>query len=157
MAPDAYWNLTRGEVLPGTVRFDRRVAMFCGVTGDYHQYAAFAEQSFYGQLTIPGLLIGNILTHIGSLLCFLATEISFDYVAPIFVGDTIFCTVTIAEKDEEKRRAKATAGFVTRTTSRCHGRCLLASQVGCAWLAKEPGMSDPKKCLVGSTGRCNTG
>ena len=44
------------------------VALFCGVTGDYnpyHQDAAFAEESFYGRLTIPGLLTGSMLTHIG--------------------------------------------------------------------------------------------
>ena len=96
---------------------DGDVAMFCGVTGDYnpyHQDAAFAEQSFYGRLTIPGLLTGSMLTHIGGLLGFLATEMSFDYLGPVFVGDTISCNVTIAEKDEEKRRVKATAGFVNQ-------------------------------------------
>jgi acyl dehydratase len=96
---------------------DGDVAMFCGVTGDYnpyHQDAAFAEQSFYGRLTIPGLLTGSMLTHIGGLLGFLGTEMSFDYLGPVFVGDTICCTVTIAEKDEEKRRVKATASFVNQ-------------------------------------------
>lgn len=55
-----------------------------------------------------------MLTRIGGLLGFLATEMSFDYVAPVFVGDTISCTVTIAEKDEEKRRVKVTASFVNQ-------------------------------------------
>ena len=47
---------------------DGDVAMFCGVTGDYspyHQDADFARESFYGQLTVPGLLTGSMLTHIG--------------------------------------------------------------------------------------------
>ena len=96
---------------------DGDVALFCGVTGDYnpyHQDEAFARESWYGRLTIPGLLTGSMLTHIGGLLGFLATEMSFEYLAPVFVGDTITCTVTIAEKDEEKRHVKAATTFVNQ-------------------------------------------
>lgn len=93
---------------------DGDVALFCGVTGDYnpyHQDAAFAEQSPYGRLTIPGLLTGSMLTHIGGLLGFLATEMKFEYLAPVFVGDTITCTVTVLDKDDERRRVECGAGF----------------------------------------------
>ena len=93
------------------------VALFCGVTGDYnpyHQDEAFARESWYGRLTIPGLLTGSMLTHIGGLLGFLASEMSFEYLAPVFVGDTVTCTVTIAEKDEKRRRIKATTTFVNQ-------------------------------------------
>jgi 3-hydroxybutyryl-CoA dehydratase len=50
------------------------VALFCGVTGDYnpyHQDEAFARESWYGRLTIPGLLTGSMLTHIGASWAFL--------------------------------------------------------------------------------------
>ncbi|CAN5201738.1 MaoC/PaaZ C-terminal domain-containing protein [soil metagenome] len=115
---EAFEEMYVGQVFTFRRTFtDGDVAMFCGVTGDYnpyHQDAAFAEQSFYGRLTIPGLLTGSMMTHIGGLLGFLATEMSFDYLGPVFVGDTISCTVTIAEKDEEERRVTATAGFVNQ-------------------------------------------
>ena len=94
---------------------DGDVALFCGVTGDYnpyHQDESFAEESPYGRPTVPGLLTGSMLTHIGGLLGFLATEMSFEYLGPVFVGDTITCTVTIVEKDEEKRRVEASAELV---------------------------------------------
>src|SRR4028119_1008202 len=68
------------------------VAMFCGVTGDYNSYhkdEAFARESSYGRLTIPGLLMRSMLTHIRGLLDFLATEMSFEYLAPVFVGDPL--------------------------------------------------------------------
>ena len=55
-----------------------------------------------------------MLTHIGGMLGFLATEMSFEYLAPVFAGDTITCTVTVAEKDESKRRIAATADFVNQ-------------------------------------------
>jgi 3-hydroxybutyryl-CoA dehydratase len=96
---------------------DGDVALFCGVTGDYnpyHQEEPFAKESWYGRLAIPCLLTGSMLTHIGGLLGFLATEMSFEYLAPVFVGDTITCTVIIAEKYEEKRRILASAGFVNQ-------------------------------------------
>ena len=63
-------------------------------------------------MTIPGLLTGSMLTHIGGLLGFLATEMSFEYVAPVYVGDTITCTVTVLEKDEPRRRDECGADFV---------------------------------------------
>jgi 3-hydroxybutyryl-CoA dehydratase len=96
---------------------DGDVALFCGVTGDYnpyHQDEPFAKENWYGRLAIPGLLTGSMLTHIGGLLGFLATEMSFEYLAPVFVGDTITCTVIIAEKYEEKRRILASAEFVNQ-------------------------------------------
>ena len=99
---------------------DGDVALFCGVTGNYnpyHQDEGFARESWYGQLTIPGLLTGSMLTgsmltHIGGLLKIFATEMSFEYLAPVFLGDSVSCTVTVVEKDEAKRRIKASADFV---------------------------------------------
>ena len=57
--------------------------------------------SWYGRRIIPGLLTGSMLTHIGGLLGFLSKEMHFEFVAPVFPGDTITCTVTIAEKNAE--------------------------------------------------------
>jgi acyl dehydratase len=99
---------------------DGDVALFCGVTGDYnpyHQDAQFVRESWYGRLTIPGLLTGSMLTHIGGMLGFLATETSFEYLAPVFVGDTVSCTVTITQKDEARRRVAAAASFVNQDGS----------------------------------------
>ena len=115
---EAYNEMQVGQTFTFRRTFtDGDVALFCGVTGDYnpyHQDESFAKESWYGRLTIPGLLTGSLLTHIGGLLGFLATEMSFEYLAPVFVGDTITCTVTIAEKNEEKRRVLANAGFVNQ-------------------------------------------
>ncbi len=93
------------------------VALFCGVTGDYnpyHQDESFARESPYGRKTIPGLLTGSMLTHIGGMIGFLATEMSFEYVAPVYTGDTITCTVTVLEKDEARRRVECGADFVNQ-------------------------------------------
>lgn len=55
-----------------------------------------------------------MMTHIGGLLGFLATEMSFRYLAPVFVGDTIECTVTIVGKDEARRAVEGAATFVNQ-------------------------------------------
>jgi acyl dehydratase len=94
------------------------VALFCGVTGDlnpYHQDELFARESWYGRRIIPGLLAASMATHIGGLIAFLATEMSFEYVAPVYIGDTITCVVTIAEKDAEQRRVAGQCTYTNQT------------------------------------------
>ena len=93
------------------------VALFCGVTGDYNPYHIddiFAQSSFFGRRIIPGLLTSSMLTHIGGMIGFLATEMHFHYLAAVYIGDTITCTVTIIEKDEEKRVLRASATSVNQ-------------------------------------------
>jgi 3-hydroxybutyryl-CoA dehydratase len=88
------------------------VALFCGVTGDYNPYHlddAFAHSSFFGRRIIPGLLTASMMTHIGGMIGFLATEMHFDYLQAVYIGDTITCTVTFDEKDEERRMFRASA------------------------------------------------
>jgi 3-hydroxybutyryl-CoA dehydratase len=82
------------------------VALFCAVTGDlnpYHLDDTFATESFFGRRIVPGLLTASMLTYIGGMLGFLATEMTFRYRAPVYVGDTVTCTVTFVEKDSAAR------------------------------------------------------
>ncbi len=93
------------------------VALFCGVTGDYNPYhidEAFIQSSWFGRPIIPGLLTASMITHIGGMIGFLATEMHFHYVGPVYIGDTITCTVTFTEKDEEKRLFHATASSMNQ-------------------------------------------
>lgn len=102
------------------------VALFCGVTGDYNPYhidETFAQSSFFGRRIIPGLLTASMITHIGGMLGFLATEMRFSYLASVYIGDTITCTVTFTEKDEQKRLFHATANLVNQ-----HGMEVLRAQ-----------------------------
>ena len=85
---------------------DGDVALFCGVTGDFNPYhldEAFARESWFGRRIIPGLLTASLATHIGGLIGFLATEMFFEYLAPVYIGDTVTVTVTVIEKDEAQR------------------------------------------------------
>jgi len=99
------------------------VAMFCGVTGDYNPYhidQLFLEESWFKRPIIPGLLTGSMITHIGGMIGFLASEMEFNFLSPVYVGDTITCTVTFNERDEVKRKLRAKATFVDQ-----HGKEVL--------------------------------
>ena len=96
---------------------DGDVALFCGVTGDfnpYHMDDHFAGQSWYGRRNIPGLLTASMATHIGGMIGFLAKEMSFQYLAPVYVGDTVTCIVTVVEKDEARREVTCTVAYTNQ-------------------------------------------
>ncbi|MGN6731159.1 MAG: MaoC/PaaZ C-terminal domain-containing protein, partial [Candidatus Binatia bacterium] len=70
----------------------------------YHQDETFAGESWFKRRNIPGLLTASMATHIGGMLGFLATEMTFQYLKPVYAGDTVTCVVTVMEKDDEKRQ-----------------------------------------------------
>ena len=93
------------------------VTLFCGVTGDfnpYHQDDTFVEQSWWGRRIIPGLLTGSMITHMGGMMGFLAREMTFQFIAPVYIGDTITCTITMQEKDETRRIFLADAVYLNQ-------------------------------------------
>jgi 3-hydroxybutyryl-CoA dehydratase len=100
----AFDSIEEGQIFTFQRTFtEGDVALFCGVTGDYNPYhidETFVQSSWFGRRIIPGLLTGSMITHIGGMIGFLASEMHFQYVAPVYIGDTITCTVTFAEKDE---------------------------------------------------------
>lgn len=88
---------------------DVDVAHFIGTTWDvnpYHTDATFCESHRVGRRIIPGLLVGSMLTHIGGIAAVLATDISFEFVAPVYFGDTITATCTVEEVDARRGWAR---------------------------------------------------
>ncbi len=84
---------------------DAESALFIGATWDvnpFHTDDAFVEQTRLGRRIVPGLLTASLLTHLGGLWNFLATDMSFSFVAPVYMGDTITAVAEIIEIDEEK-------------------------------------------------------
>jgi acyl dehydratase len=90
------------------------VTLFCGITGDlnpYHQDELFARESWYGRRIVPGLLTASMITHIGGMVGFLATEMTFEFLGPVYPGDTICCTIDFNERDTTLRRLSGSARF----------------------------------------------
>jgi 3-hydroxybutyryl-CoA dehydratase len=85
------------------------VALFIGVTWDvnpYHTDEGFAKQTRFGKRIAPGLLTASLFTHIGGLSGFLATEMRFEFVGPVYIGDTVTAEMEITEFDEARRAAR---------------------------------------------------
>lgn len=81
------------------------VALFIGVTWDvnpYHTDDTFVCQTKFKRRIVPGLLTASLLTHLGGLWAFLATEMRFEYLAPVYIGDSITAEAEIVESDPER-------------------------------------------------------
>jgi acyl dehydratase len=117
---------TRGSLAAGLKPGDRAVytrtfteadvALFGGVTADgnpYHFDAGFARASRFGRPIVHGLLVGSMVTHVGGQWAWLADAMSFEFVAPVFVGDTVTVEVVI-EGIDDKGRHTARARFVNQ-------------------------------------------
>lgn len=84
-------------------------ALFIGVTWDvnpYHTDEQFAAQTPFERRIAPGLLTASLLTHLGGMWAFLATEMQFTFVAPVFVGDTVTAVAEVVEFDETRGRVR---------------------------------------------------
>ena len=85
---------------------DADLALFCGISGDfnpYHMDDEFARQSWFGRRTLPGLLTASM-----------ATEMTFEYLAPVYPGDTITCVMRLTERDEAKRLLTARVTYTNQ-------------------------------------------
>jgi len=105
---EAFDSLQVGRIFTHRRTFtEGDLSLFIGVTGDlnpYHQDEMFAGESWFKGRIIPGLLTASMATHIGGMMGFLATEMTFQYLKPVYVGDTVTCVVRVMEKDEENRQ-----------------------------------------------------
>lgn len=78
------------------------VALFIGTTWDVnplHTDEIYCRATPFGQRIVPGLLTASLLTHLGGLWAFLATEMDFHFLAPVYVGDSITAEAELAEVD----------------------------------------------------------
>lgn len=64
------------------------------------------EPNENGQIVVHGLLVASLATEIGGRLSYLARELDFEFLKPVFTGDTITCTVRIDEIVPEERRTR---------------------------------------------------
>jgi len=92
-----------------------------GDQGGYHVDEGWAQTVGFHTVITPGLLQAGMVTRIGGELNYLAKEITFRYLKPVYVGDTLRATMTVTEVDRDRNRI-ALAGEVTNQ----HGEVVLA-------------------------------
>lgn len=95
------------------------VALFVGVTWDvnpYHTDETYAAATSLERRVVPGLLTASLLTHLGGLWAFLATEMHFEFLAPVYIQDTVTAEAVVEEVDASRGRVVL--------------RCLCTNQAG---------------------------
>ncbi len=84
---------------------DGDVALFIGATWDVnplHTDASYAAGTPFKTRIVPGLLTASLLTHLGGLWAFLAHEMTFEFLAPVYIGETITAQAEVVDADEAR-------------------------------------------------------
>jgi acyl dehydratase len=59
-----------------------------------------------GRLLVHGLLTATIPTKLGGDIDYLAREMVFEFLRPVYTGDTIRCVMTVQEVDEQPGKVR---------------------------------------------------
>lgn len=105
----------------------RDIDAFGRITGDlnpYHFSPAFAADSRFGRPIAHGLMVAAMLTEIGGQWAWLATSMTFNFIAPVYAGDTITLEITVVSLSE-KNFAQAQASWTNQD-----GRVVLSGSLG---------------------------
>ena len=107
-------GLAAGDTFVVSRRFTQEdMSAFADITRDYnpiHFDKRFVEAKAFGGRICHGLLVGSMLTEIGGQIGWLASEMNFRFMRPVYFGDTIECAFTITEIDA-RNRARAAAVY----------------------------------------------
>jgi 3-hydroxybutyryl-CoA dehydratase len=88
------------------------VLQFGHITGD--QGVHHVEHDEQGRLMVQGLLTATLPTKLGGDMNYIAREMSFEFLRPVFTGDTIRCEVTITHLEKVDGRTNMSADGVCR-------------------------------------------
>lgn len=103
-------DFTVGETAVFSRTFtENETQQFIGVTWDvnpYHTDDEFCKTHRVGRRIVPGLLVGSMLTHIGGLAAVLATHITLEFLAPVYIGDTVTVQIEVKEADDTRGWAR---------------------------------------------------
>ena len=85
-----------------------------GDLGGYHTDEAFARAAGFRTVIVPGLFQAGMVTRLGGELNYLAREIRFGYVKPVYVGDRLTCTATVTALEPARNRMEMRAEVVNQ-------------------------------------------
>ena len=100
-------GLKVGDTFKTTRKFSEQdMLKFADITRDYnpvHFEDRFVQAKNLRGRICHGLLVGSMLTEIGGQIGWLASAMNFRFEKPVFFGDTIICTFTITDIDNNNR------------------------------------------------------
>lgn len=114
------WELNKEYTTPARTIFESDVTRYCALSGDYNPLYTnelFARQSIYGKIVVPSglaFIIGNgldcqTLWTDGSYIGLLDQQMRF--LKPVYIGDTIYLTMTPTEKRLSKKPGRGVITF----------------------------------------------
>ena len=113
-----------GETLSWTRTFSeadiRDFARLSGDAGAHH-----LQPDEQGRLMAHGLLTATLPTKIGGDLNFIARELTFQFLRPVFAGDTITCNVTLVELQPDEQFTRLVSRWVCRNQ---HGKEVMTGE-----------------------------
>jgi acyl dehydratase len=91
------------------------VERFADLSGD--RQPRHLEPDENGRLMIQGLLTATLPTSIGGDLEFLAREMTFEFVRPVYTGETVACELRVDAVEEQDDRFDVSASVTCRDES----------------------------------------
>jgi 3-hydroxybutyryl-CoA dehydratase len=99
-----------GDIITWERTFTRKdVEHFCEISGDKGEHHLTPDSD--GRLIVQGLLTATLPTKIGGDYNVLARNMEFNFLRPVFTGDTISCAVTITQYDKQETRINISTVF----------------------------------------------
>ena len=87
----------------------RAFAEISGDKGVHH-----VEADIYGRIMVQGLLTATVPSKLGGDMNYIARHMVFDFVRPVFSGDTITCEGRVEKVEPEEGQLNVTLSFVCR-------------------------------------------
>ncbi|MBO0781215.1 MAG: enoyl-CoA hydratase [Ktedonobacteraceae bacterium] len=96
------------------------VIQFGQISGDQGIHHVAPDEQ--GRLMVQGLLTATLPTKLGGDLNFIARQLTFEFLRPVFTGDTIRCESTITQLEQDGERIRMSTAFACRNQ---HGKEVL--------------------------------
>ncbi len=88
------------------------VRLFAHLSGDQGAHHVTADAQ--GRLMVHGLLTATLPTKLGGDMNYIAREMTFEFLRPVFVGETIRCETVITRLEQVEGRLQMSATYVCR-------------------------------------------
>src|SRR5215472_6302540 len=102
-----------GDVVTWQKTFtEDEVRLFTQLSGDSGVHHVTPDER--GRLMVHGLLTATLPTKIGGDLNFIARQLTFHFLRPVYAGDTITCDVTLLEIEPDENYYRVRSGWSCR-------------------------------------------
>jgi 3-hydroxybutyryl-CoA dehydratase len=106
-------RLSEGQRSTYTRTFTRDDVMtFAEISGDRGKHHMAPDRS--GRIMIQGLLTATLPTKLGGDLNYIARKMTFEFLRPVFVGDTVTCEGTVLKVEKSDDRLAVSMSILCR-------------------------------------------